>query len=531
VKAASEDGTRPLRPALVALVGLAVAVFVFVLYVRTLAPTVLYYDRPILLDSAMLQVQAITLGIPGGTGSPTWVMLTHLFTYLPFGDPAYRTNLASAVYAALAVFLIYVAGYLLSRRVWAAVAGSLAFGLGGTLWSMAVIAEVYALNVLLIMLPIVTLLLWRERRRDRYLLLTAFLVGLAPTNHLTSALVIPAALLMVLLVEPRKLLEWRLVLKGAGLFLLGLTPYVYLPLRASMDPPMNEWDPTTFERFWNLVSGGDHQNLLFVFGPTELPGRVLLYGEYLFQNFNWVLVMVGMTGAAVLAFRDRKVAVFLGFLYLGWLFHALEYNIFDVQLYFLTTYAVLALFVAVGLGALLDSVREAVARSSRPARTLAVFAVSAGVVLLPLAGVGETYEKSDMSDAYRGRKTLETVAREVEKGATILHHRSELWYLVLVEKRRQDLTIIDPWFPGRVRQTDIVWPDDIDYLTTNLRWGTNDYTGVSTAFEAMKRGPVYILEQDSAAPDNFYDAGFSTRKVEGNLFELVFSDGEARRDE
>jgi len=67
VKAASEDGTRPLRPALVALVGLAVAVFVFVLYVRTLAPTVLYYDRPILLDSAMLQVQAITLGIPGGT--------------------------------------------------------------------------------------------------------------------------------------------------------------------------------------------------------------------------------------------------------------------------------------------------------------------------------------------------------------------------------------------------------------------------------------------------------------------------------
>jgi hypothetical protein len=124
--------------------------FVFLLYLRTLAPTVLYYDRPLLLDSAMLQVQAIVLGIPGGTGSPTWAMLTHLFTYLPFGDPAYRTNLASAVYAAVAVLLIYVAGLLLSRRVAAAAASALAFGLGGSFWSMALITEVYDLNILLI---------------------------------------------------------------------------------------------------------------------------------------------------------------------------------------------------------------------------------------------------------------------------------------------------------------------------------------------------------------------------------------------
>jgi hypothetical protein len=92
---------------------------------------------------------------------------------------------------------------------------------------------------------------------------------------------------------------------------------------------------------------------------------------------------------------------------------------------------------------------------------------------------------------------------------------------VLVEKRRQDLTIIDPWFPGRVRYTDIVWPDDINYLTTNLRYGTNDYTGVSTARKAAKHGPVYILDQPSARPHHFYDAGFRTIRVEGHVFELV----------
>lgn len=521
MKAVSGNKRRPYGAPLAALVGGCVAVFVFVPYVRTLAPTVLYYDWPFLLDSAMLQVQAIVLGIPGGTGSPTWAMLTHLFTYLPVGDLAYRTNLSSAAYAAVAVSLVYGAGLLLSRRVAAAAAGALALGLSDTFWSMAVIAEIYDLNALLIMLPIFTLLVWREHRRDHYLLLAAFLMGLALTNHMTGGLVLPAGLLFVAFVEWRKLLEWRLVLKGAGLFVLGLTPYLYLPVRASMDPPLNEWNPTTFEHFWTLVSGGDHHNLLFVFGPAELPDRLMLYGQNLFANLHWGLVMFGVTGFAVLLVRDRPAAALLGCLYFGWLFHALEYNIRDVDLYFITTYVVLALWIAVGFGSVLEVVEETAAEFRTAVRGAVVFAVSAVVVFLPLAGMGETYAKNDMSDAYRGRDTLEAVVENVEKNATILHHRSELWYLVLVEKRRQDLTIIDPWFPGRVRYTDIVWPDDINYLTTNLRYGTNDYTGVSTAREAAKHGPVYILDQPSAGPHYFYDAGFRTIRVEGDVFELV----------
>jgi hypothetical protein len=521
VKAATGDAKRQYGASVAALVGAGVALFALTLYVATLAPTVLYYDRPLLLDSVMLQVQAIVLGIPGGTGSPTWVMLTHLFTYLPLGDPAYRTNLASAVYAAAAVGMVYWTSLLLSRRVVAAAAGAVAFALGDTLWSVAVITEIYGLNVVLIMLPIASLLLWREHRRDRYLLLAAFFMGFALTDHLTSGLVLPAGVLFVALVDWRKLIEWRLVLKGIGLYLIGLAPYLYLPLRAATNPPLNEWNPTTFERFWNLVSGGTHQDLLFVFGPSELPARGMIYVEHLLDNFHWGLVMVAATGAAVLFLRDRAGGLLLGFLFAGWLFHALEYNIFDVDLYFLTTYAVLALWVSVGFGAILEAVSDAVSGSPRTVRRAAVIAFSAFALLLPLASLKATYEENDMSDAYRGQETLDAVAENAEKGATILHHRSELWYLVLVEKRRQDLTLVDPWFPGRVRYTDIVWPDDIDYVTSGLRWGTNDYTGVSSAMEAADRGAVYVLEQESTGPHNFYSAGFGTRRVEGHLFELT----------
>ncbi len=84
--------------------GCGVALFVFVLYLMTLAPTILPLDRAF-PDSAMLQMQAAVLGITHPTGYPTYLTLAHLFTYLPVGDVAYRVNLASAVFGALSVRL------------------------------------------------------------------------------------------------------------------------------------------------------------------------------------------------------------------------------------------------------------------------------------------------------------------------------------------------------------------------------------------------------------------------------------------
>src|ERR671914_1524889 len=199
----SDDRIKPLRRPGAASLGGAVAIFVGVLYVATLAPTVLPYGAPDTLDSPMLQTEVTVLGVGHPTGYPTYMMLTHLFTYLPFGDPAYRVNLASTIYGVAAVFLVYLAGLRLGGKLVAAAAGTLAFGLSGTFWSQAVIAEVYTFEALLVMLVILSLFLWRDRRDSRYLLLSAFLVGLSLTHHLTSVLLVPATLAFVFLTDER----------------------------------------------------------------------------------------------------------------------------------------------------------------------------------------------------------------------------------------------------------------------------------------------------------------------------------------
>ncbi len=508
--------------AVVALVGAVAAVVVLVLYIRTLAPTVLHYDRPELIDSAMLQMQVCVLGITHPTGYPTYLMLSHLFTYLPFGDAAYRVNLASAVYGALAVAVVYWAGYLVSRRVAAAAVGALAFGFGGTLWSQAVITEVYTLNALVVALTLAVLLLWRARRKDRHLLLAAFLCGLALTTHMTSGLLLPASLLFVALVEWRKLLDLRLVLKGIASFLLGLAPYLYLPVRSWMDPPFEANNPSNFERFWYVVSGGNLRGGFFAFGPAELPARLAFYWDHLLDNFNWGLLAAGMVGFAAMLLRDRAAAALTGFLYFGWLFYAVENDIPDIEIYFIPTYVVVSLWISGGLGVLLDGVQALISGFARMASWAVLGALSAATVLLVLPGVGETYAKNDMSGDYRGREMLEDVARNAKPNATVLHHRNALWYMVLVEGRRRDLTLVDPFFHNRdVSYTDIVWPADVDLATANRRFGTDDFTGVTAAKKAAENGPVYIIDQDGIDRSDLYEAGFRTVHVEGVLYELI----------
>ena len=512
-----------------ALVGAAAGLFVFVLYLRTLAPTVLYYDDPNMLDAVMLQMQVAVLGITHPTGYPTYLSLTHLFTYLPVGDVAYRVNLASAAYGALAVGVVFGAGYLLSRRVVAAAVGAVAFGLGGAIWSQAVIAEVYTMNALLISLTLVSLLLWRDRgsassARDRYLLLAAFLSGLCLTHHLTSGLLLPASLLFVGLVNWRRLLEWRLMLRCAGLFFLGLTPYLYLPIRSWMNTPMDANNPSNFERFWYVVSGGNLTGTFFAFGPSELPGRLLFYWGHLTDNLNPVLVMVALTGAVLMVVRDRPVGLLLGFLYLGWAFYSIENAIPDINLYFIPTYLILCLWTAVGLGALFTEVEALVSRFSRTARRTVLVVLSAALLAIPLVGVRETSAANDMSEANLGREQVDAVADKTAPNATILHHRSSMWYLALVERRRQDLTLVDPYRHNtEVEYADIVWPADIDLATTDRRYGTNDSSGVTSARLAAKKGPVYLLANSYIPEPERYEAfGFRVVEVEENiLYRLI----------
>jgi hypothetical protein len=167
-----------------------------------------------------------------------------------------------------------------------------------------------------------------------------------------------------------------------------------------------------------------------------------MYLSYLFGQFHWAILMAGIAGAVYLLARDRAAFALLAFLYLGWLFYALEYNIQDVHYYFIPTYLILAVFATVGLGALWQEAEATTTRFSAKIRTAVLTSLSLLVLAVPLWGLGETYRSVDRSGDYEGRQIIEVVDRNTEPGATIIQLRSPLYYAALVEDRRKDLKLL-----------------------------------------------------------------------------------------
>lgn len=481
-----------------------VSLTAFFLYLRTLAPTVLHYAPDAFPDSVLLQVKAYVLSIPNPTGYPTYILLAHLFTYLPFGDPAFKVNLASAVFATIAVFALFMVCRELVGWTLPAAVAALAFGLSQSFWSQAIITEVYTLNALFIALVLLSLFVWRERRgrsdqrgSDRYLLLTAFLLGLAVTNHMTSALLIPGAFLFVWLVDRSRMKNLSLMLRGAGLFMLALTPYIYLPIRARMDPPLNELDPSTPGRFLQLVTGASFDSKMLAFGPLEIPGRVAMYLELLLQQFNPIFLAVAALGVGYLAASDRAAVYLLGFLYVGWLFYALEYQIVDIYPYFIPTYLIISIFVCAGAFSLMELASWLAGRYRARSERSAFLVTAVLLLAASFLGVRGTYAAVDRSDDLRGQETIETVSEEAPAGSTVLHSGSSLWYLREVEQTRPGLNLVDPFEAGEWQRATRLWAERANYY--------------------LDRGPVYILFPPGTIQENvtyFEETGLSVFLVD-----------------
>ena len=124
----------------------------FVIYLSTLSPTVGE------ADSFEFQVVSHTLGIAHPTGYPLYILLGKLFTLLPIGNVAYRVNLISPLFASLAIVCLYLCLVRLTHHQATSLLAALTFAFSRTMWSQAVIAEVYTLNAFFVALVLYLLL-------------------------------------------------------------------------------------------------------------------------------------------------------------------------------------------------------------------------------------------------------------------------------------------------------------------------------------------------------------------------------------
>jgi hypothetical protein len=332
---------RPGPGAIAALGVFALSLFV---YVRTLVP------GPTFGDWAEMQFVPSQLGIPHPTGYPLYILVGKLFSLLPFGSLAIRAELLSAASAAASAGACVLIAMRLGVRPILAVAAGLALAVTGTLWLEATYSEMNSFHLLLMAAVIHRALVWRAERRDRDLLLGAFLAGLSLSNHLLAATVVPIVILFVLVDARSRLVERPMLLvQAGGLFAAGLLPYLFIPLRALAGPASIYGRFLTWDGFSSLVTGAEFRsNMNFTSGESfakawrAVPDIV----AQLQDRSNIVFVAGGLIGAGIELVRDRWVALMLGLIVAANVFLFANY-VGDLDHYLLVTWLAFALGFAI----------------------------------------------------------------------------------------------------------------------------------------------------------------------------------------
>jgi hypothetical protein len=433
-----EGRPRWLLPALLVLVTLA-------LNLRTLLPSIGE------ADTLELQVVAAQLGVAHPTGYPLYILLGKLFTWLPVENVAWRVNVASAVFAAAAVAVLYDIVRRLTDRPLLSFLSALTFAFSRTFWSQAVIAEVYTLHNLLAA-SILWLLLPGQGARaegesERVALgagrcqAVAFLMGLSLTNHLTTALLIPATGLALLWDRPRlRVREW---LVAGGLFLLGLSVYLFIPLRW---PALNDGRWMTLREFVTYVTGGQFYGALRLDGWRD-PTRWRIVGRLLQEPFGWIGLGLAALGVVNLAIRGRRALALTAVTFLAFLVYGLDYIVADIGVFLLPAHAVLAVWMGSGVALLAGLLSSVPVRGPLKAGD-AIWRVGLVTLfgLIPLSRIWVNLQAVDRSrdggsDAW-GRYVL---SRPLVGGSAILADTTKfapLYYLQQVEGMRPDLDIV-----------------------------------------------------------------------------------------
>lgn len=506
-------------------IAFSVFLITFAVFIKTLAPTVWF------IDSGELAAVACTLGIAHPTGYPLFTLAGHLFSMLPVSQSEiYNLNLMSAFFCSLTSFIfVFFLAYVLKHQATPNVIEkgkkqaprssekftlppvilygiiiftSLILAFSRTFWDSANSVEVYPIHVFFL----ITLMLLFFKAifekpetegafisQNRNYLVFAFVLGLSFTNHLTTILLAPACLTLFITENFRDRKKmFRLLGAMALCFIIGLTPYLYLPIRAKMNPIFIWGNPYNLERFYWHVTGKQFSVWIFsaqgsipvflflVASLITLSAIGLVKQKTLNKNYHIIsfLVMAVLTylllsnanevvskqfaaftgslwseyGKGLILFTipgiyrlskfNPKIFYFTVLTFFGCVLYSVNYDIHDIFSYFLLAYITIAVWM--GFGALLLFEMLIGKENSKLYR----FIFASFLVILSIIAVSTNYKENDESKNHYVEQFTMNIFKNVEPNGIVISSQwdfwvSASWYYHFVKHIRPDIAVID----------------------------------------------------------------------------------------
>ncbi len=523
------------------------ALVVFIIYMFTIAPTIIQIDA-----GELTAVQAL-LGIAHPTGYPLFTMTGFLFSKIPLPfSAALQLNILAALWCSLGAGLFaFTSKFILdnldkfsgikksirkkaarkgkeksketksalspgSIKYIASAGGGILLGLSRTFWFQSTSVEVYSMHIFLISLIILMLLKAYVHEGEKKIfsaknpwIILAILLALGFSNHMTTLLILPGVAFLYFLKEKSNAAS----LKQIGIMLLvffGLLVifYSYLPIRASMNPAINWGNPIDLERIMRHISGKQYQ--VWLFSSTEAAKKQLAYfannlpSEY---TFTLILSLIGIFTAFS---RVRRLAWFILVTFIFTVAYSVNYDINDIDSYFLLAYIMLAYFAVFGIIKIYEIIRQEKYRTW----------VAAGLIILLAAGeFFLNYRDVNQSETYTFEDYSKAVISSTDKKSIVFSYLwdylvSPSYYYQYVEGFRKDATVIDKELLRRswyFNQLETDHPDVIAGIKPDIKLFKNalvpferDENYNSSLLESLYRKLMTDLVASNADKRSFY---------------------------
>ncbi len=495
------------------------------LYISTLAQSL------VLGDPTEYTLVANVLGIAHPPGYAFITLLGKLIqTIVPIGSIPWRMHLLSAVSATAAVLFVYgtVRAYgrsqdnqihlsAISIGSLAGVFAALAIAFGADFWQHAIHANPHIITATFLAANLFFLTRWwagrqenetDSSRADRWLLPFAFTAGLGVTHHPLTVFSFPAYAIFILVVRPGIWRDWRLLMKMFALALLGLSVWLYFPIRSATGPPVGPTSMNTVNGFLDHVLGRGITEALPYYALHEQADRAQVFWSIL--RLQYTLPVIFLAGLALFwplinwaARRYGRMDTFptagmplllyvLAFL-CNYAF-VISLKAQDIMAYLLGPLLVIGLLAGIGLTYLLLSTQRAL----QPGKTPLLLLAGALFLLGPFVQIVRNFQRISLQNYNEGNAYVEAVFSEFAgQGASAVllndwEHMTPLWYTQLVDKRWPDAQDVRP-----------------EYVSTAKTWLEN-------VFDFLPGGPVYL----SNYRREIVDAGFRLRPS-GPFYQVV----------
>jgi hypothetical protein len=364
---------------------------------------------------------------------------------VPGVEDALVANALSAACTIVAALLFLRALQRLEVRPWVGVAMALALGTGRAVWSQAVIAEVYGLNLALTMGVFLFLVRWRETNADRDLALALCVWALSFAHATSSVLLAPGIAVFLLLADRRAVLRPRLLLWLPVWAAAALLPYGYVLWR-TLDPstPYLEASFRDVPDFIAMVRGETFAGQMFSFPLHDLlTTRVHLVGAQLkVQPLSWALV----PAVVAVAMRFREPVTWLLLLWGGavaaW---GMSYDIPDTEVVFIPGWACLLALAGLGIESLLRSIPARAAQGALLVGTAIILVVTA-VSTLPDVDASDDPTQDIVTDA------LAEIGPGGGVVSSYLYHHLNYYLIGPGEPKSQDVYSALPLLPAQMAE-------------------------------------------------------------------------------